>query len=201
MNFDAVQYGPVVAEILALDGDGARALPLVIGRATSAAVAAKRLRGAKAADLFPDALAPDAALSGLWLYFGCFEESHSISQDLNSPEGSYWHGILHRQEPDPGNAGYWFRRVGHHAIFPKLRTAAGEAIEEMGDDSGFRLRSAWNPFEFIDFCEEARRLPGSRQEALASRIALAEWQLLFDYCAAAPGVSSRRPLPDGRGSE
>ncbi len=40
-----------------------------------------------------------------------------------------------------------------------------------------------DPFAFIDFCEQARRRPGSESEQLALRIQLAEWQILFDYCA------------------
>ncbi len=65
-----------------------------------------------------------SVLAGLWLYCGRFEESHSISQELHTAEGSYWHGILHRQEPDDWNAGYWFKRVGKHAIFEDLSNAA-----------------------------------------------------------------------------
>src|SRR5687767_13390080 len=53
-----------------------------------------------------------ACFAGLWLYFDFLDESHAISQDLDTAEGSYWHGILHRREPDYPNAKYWFRRVG-----------------------------------------------------------------------------------------
>src|SRR5437763_722978 len=41
-----------------------------------------------------------ACHAALWLYFDFFEESHAISQDLHTVEGSYWHAILHRREPD-----------------------------------------------------------------------------------------------------
>ena len=98
-----------------------------------------------------------------------------ISQDIGTVEGSFWHGILHRQEPDPDNAKYWFRRVGEHPIFSKLRDAAIEL--------GFAAKQIWDPFAFIDYCEAARRKPGSREEQTAMAIQLAEWQLLFDYCA------------------
>lgn len=159
-------------------------MPLVIGPPVSDA-AVQKLRTAKAGELFPGACAPEAALAGLWLYFSCFEESHSISQDIHTADGSYWHGILHRQEPDPGNAGYWFRRVGRHPIFPALREAAAEILTELTQPVGFTPGSAWDPFEFIEFCETARRRPGSQEELAARRIALAEWQLLFHHCATA----------------
>ena len=51
-----------------------------------------------------------ACLSGLWLYHDFLDESHSLSQALTTAEGSYWHGLMHRREPDFGNAAYWFRR-------------------------------------------------------------------------------------------
>src|SRR5262245_27937857 len=57
-----------------------------------------------------------ACRAGLWLAFGFLDESHTISQDLHTAEGSYWHALMHRREPDAGNAMYWFRRVGHHPV-------------------------------------------------------------------------------------
>lgn len=182
MSFDANAYGPEVARILALDGDGMRLMPLVITEPGPKA-AADALRGRTPAELFPASYAPEAALSGLWLYFSYFGESHTLSQDLPSPEGSYWHGILHRQEPDPGNAGYWFRRVGRHPVFSHLREKAAGILSAQPERVAFQPGEAWDPFAFIDFCETARRQPGSAAEQAAREIQRAEWQLLFDFCA------------------
>src|SRR5271170_4270719 len=97
--FQPSDYGPEVAEILKLDGSGERLMPLAMERCSSE-TARERLRSASARALFPNARAPEAALSGLYVYFSCFEEAHAIAQDISTTEGSYWHGILHRQEPD-----------------------------------------------------------------------------------------------------
>ena len=178
LAFDASRYGGTIEQILALDGGGNRLMPLVCAECSSApakaALAAKR-----SADLFPGALSPEGALSGLWLYFSCFDECHSVCQDLPSAEGSFWHAILHRQEPDAGNASYWFHRVGRHAIFPALAARARELGFPGNGDS-------WDPFAFVDFCERARKAGGNTAEhRTALAVQLAEWQLLFDYCARA----------------
>ncbi len=174
MAFRATSYGPSVAKILGMDGDGLRPMPLApAGVSCPAAVAA--LKGRKSRDMFPDSRVPDGAMAGLYLYFSALDTAHSIAQDLETRDGSFWHGIMHRQEPDESNAAYWFRRVGNHAIFTALHKHAAAL--------GFNTGVEWNPFQFIDFCESARRKPGSADEDLAMRVQLVEWQLLFDHCA------------------
>jgi hypothetical protein len=175
MPFDPAAYGHEVAGILALDGNGERLMPLAMGRCSSEE-ARQRLGAAKAPLLFPGSRAPEAALSGLYLYFSCLDEAHKIAQEISTPEGSYWHAMVHRQEPDAGNSGYWFRSVGAHPIFPALRQSAAE----IGVDFGPR----WDPFKFIDLCENARLRPGSLEERQALEVQRAEWQLLFHYCGA-----------------
>jgi hypothetical protein len=174
MPFDPNAYCAEVAAILAIDGHGERLMPLVMtgcacenGRA--------RLKSKKPRDLFPNSRAPEAAMSGLYVYFSCFEEAHEIAQNVSSAEGSYWHGIVHRQEPDAGNSGYWFRQTGQHPIFRPLRDAAAA----LGVDFGAR----WDPQAFIDLCEKARLSAGSVDEKRAREVQRVEWQLLFDYCA------------------
>lgn len=129
------------------------------------------LRSAPPAQLFPGAASPAGVVVGALLYLGCWEEAHQVAQDLETPEGSYWHGIIHRQEPDSFNSGYWFRRVGSHAIFPALRDAAAER----GYSS---RRGPWDPSAFIDFCGSA----SGPAAAVAREVQHAEWQLLLDWC-------------------
>ncbi|MGH9659903.1 MAG: hypothetical protein ACRD96_15240 [Bryobacteraceae bacterium] len=172
MPFDPNQYGPEVARLLAFDGSGERLMPLAGGRCCSEP--ALRELKSLGTGLFPDARAPEAALAGLYLYFSCASEAHEIAQDIKTPDGSFWHAILHRQEPDAANAAYWFRRAGSHPVFPALAEAArGKA----------GLDAPWDPFRFIDVCEQARQKPGSDLERTALEIQRAEWQLLFDHCA------------------
>lgn len=175
MPFDAAAYGPNVAAILALDGNGERHMALA-EPACSSGKALAALKGAAARQLFPNSRAPEAAMAGLYLYFGCWEQAHETAQEIRAAEGSYWHAIVHRQEPDAWNSDYWFRQVGRHPIFPALRDAAAT----MGVDFG----PEWRPGAFIQLCEDARSAPGSEIERQALAVQQAEWQLLFDYCAA-----------------
>src|SRR5581483_7484640 len=113
MSFDPKLLSDEVTALLALDGNGNRLMPLAAGRCSSPQ-ARERIEQQSAGTLFPGARDPQAALAGLYLYFSCLDEAHSVAQDVPSREGSFWHGILHRQEPDPANAAYWFRQVGKH---------------------------------------------------------------------------------------
>lgn len=145
-------------------------MPLVCA-GPSNSEAARRLGVARAGEWFPGARSPEGAMAGLWLYFSCFGEAHSVAQDLHTPEGSYWHGILHRQEPDDWNAGYWLKRAGAHTIHAVMREKASVVGIE------------WTPLSFIDYCAKARREPGSATERLARELQRTEWQLLFAWCA------------------
>jgi len=141
---------------------------------------ARTLEEEGAEALFPGARDAQAALSGLLLLLGDWERSHELSQDNPSREGSYWHAIAHRIEPDSSNAGYWFRRVGVHPIFAELREKA-RAILDANNPGGWRLKPAWDPVAFVAWCDEARARPGT--ETVAAAIQQAEWRLLFAWCA------------------
>ena len=174
MSFDPQSYGDAVAAILHLDADGQRLMPLVSTR-TGSNEARRLIREAGTRKLFAHSRAPEAAMAGLYLYFDCWTEAHETAQDIATPDGSYWHAIVHRQEPDAGNSGYWFRQVGAHAIFGTLRHAAAEI--------GLPVGARWNPTAFIEICERAHSSPGSELHRQALEVQRVEWQLLFDYCA------------------
>jgi hypothetical protein len=84
-------YPPRLAELLA----GERLNPLGAGTPNEAA------RPALAALTVGEAFAPQAVrdegmaracLAGLWLYHDFLDESHRISQAIETTTGSYWHG-------------------------------------------------------------------------------------------------------------
>jgi hypothetical protein len=180
MAFEPSQYGPEMARLFALGGDGQRLFPLVGGPCVNEE-ARRELSRLKPAALFPAHKEPQAPMAGLWLYFSCFEEAHRLIDDPRTPDGVYWHAILHRQEPDDGNAAYWFRRLGRHAVFEALAEESRKILTGL-PKAEFRV-GRWDPFAFIAYCGRARQQPGTPQEQAAIEIQRAEWQLLFDHCA------------------
>jgi hypothetical protein len=180
IEFDPQRYTPAVERILALQENGHRLPPLVCG-ACSSAEARGILKSAQPTELFPDSKSPETAMTGLWLYFSCFEEAHALADASRSAEGALWHAIVHRQEPDSGNSAYWFRRAGYHPTFSDLSRAASHIVHRI-PEAEFRV-GRWDPYAFIAFCDRAREQPGTQQEQAAREIQRAEWQILFDWCA------------------
>ena len=180
-SFDANKYGPAVAELLA----GDRLCELGPGQPNRDALG--QLKKLSLADFVPNASSSEmvaCCISGLWLWHDYLDESHEISQDLHSSEGSYWHGIMHRREPDYSNAKYWYRRVGEHSIFEPLAEHVAELSNEFDlDSSAAALASAdgWDPYAFVDLCAEVARGKSSSR-IFCRQVARLEWQLLFDYC-------------------
>lgn len=178
MGFDPNQHGKVVAELL----QPARLAPLGPGTSNDALHA--RLQALTLDELFPGKQIRDRAmaqccLSGLWLYHDYLDPSHTISQDIDTASGSYWHGLMHRREPDYGNAKYWFRRVGPHPVFALLQpVAAGLAVDAPASAAFLTRQPKWDAFAFIDLCAEAT----GPAETLCRQIQQREWELLFDYC-------------------
>jgi hypothetical protein len=132
-------------------------------------------------ELFPNARDAQSALAGFLLLAGHWEASHRVSQDVASREGSYWHAIAHRIEPDSWNSNYWFRRVGPHPIFAPLCEQA--AVLVVDSNVPWRLKPDWDPKLFLDFCDEARTQSNRDKGQLASQIHTLECRLLFEWCA------------------
>jgi hypothetical protein len=71
--------------------------------------------------------------------------------------------------------------LGEHPIFADLFRSAQEVLKNRAP-AHWRLKAAWDPFLFIEWCNEAPKIGGDA-ESVAIEIQMAEWQLLFDWCA------------------
>jgi hypothetical protein len=182
-QFDPHAYGPMFAPLLAID----RRRPLGTGSPDVAARSA--LEGLSVESAFRHAKIIDrdmaaCCVSGVWLLYDGLDESHTISQGIETPSGSFWHAIMHRREGDFSNSKYWLRRVGRHPIFETLGQRAMELAASRGAERAARQLvsgGAWDAVAFVDLCQAAVR--GQKDAAdLCLDIQQAEWELLFDFC-------------------
>jgi hypothetical protein len=169
-------YGPEIASLLS----GVAPAPLDKGRpnekfrATLAALTPENIF-AETGRPIRDARMAQCGLAGLWLRHNFFDESHALSQEIETTSGSFWHAILHRREPDYDNAGYWFRRVGTHPIFPALNDAANAA--------GWPKSTRWDALTFVSQVGKAVSEGAESATAkLCVQVQQLEWELLFEYC-------------------
>lgn len=140
-----------------------------------------------------------AALAGLHLWNDNFTGSHNLCQGIDTPTGSYWHGLCHRREghrgeglqSNLGNAKYWFRRVGEHPAFEPVYRSALTVLEQSG--TGFRWATEaasqlhalhhWDPSRVIDWfgqCDAGVLSP--QTQALLEEIQWREIDILVDWC-------------------
>ncbi len=80
-----------------------------------------------------DALLVKAAL---YLKHGYLDDCHKIAQQIATPTGSYWHGIMHRREGAISTSHYWYDRVGAH---PVLATIGGYPQDAATEEREFEL--------------------------------------------------------------
>lgn len=179
--FGVEKYPAKLAQLLALPRDEA----LDAGKPDAAA--RPQLAALRASDVVvgvpKDLPMAQACLAGLWLRFDYLDESHQLSQEIETVTGSYWHAVMHRREGDYGNSKYWLRRAGQHQAMDALHEAV---TGELSGDQPAEIRTLldrpqWDPNEFVDVCEAA---VGGRSDLVPACRTLQrrEWETLFDFC-------------------
>lgn len=136
-----------------------------------------------------------AVRAGLLLWHDLLDESHSESQSIEGEGpfhlGDYWHAIMHRREPDYGNARYWLRRVGPHPVHDALSTQIPALKRELlsicGETPEVKnwlervASSRWNADAMVSLCETcARRPEGDGLVRLGEWLQALEMTLLMD---------------------
>lgn len=138
------------------------------------------LAGQPPGGLFPGVRCPEGALAGLLLATGHWSAAHELVDDMETPDGCYWHALIHRMEPDTWNSDYWFRQVGCHPLFPEV-LAAARRLAAGQPDARLRFDAEWNPAMFNSWCEQARQQPQLTRSALVAAIHSTECHLLWNY--------------------
>ena len=119
--------------------------------------------------------------AGLYLIHDYLDESHTQSQSMEGDrDADLWHAIMHRREPDYGNAKYWCRRVGSHPVHDQLAPVAAPILAR-ASVTGFSS-TRWDAFQFVDLCErvEHENSPANRA---AREVQWLEMNLHLAHCA------------------
>jgi len=137
--------------------------------------------------------------AGLHLWNDSLDRSHTLSQDLEHPTGSYWHGIMHRMEGDFSNSKYWMRLAGEHPAMMELHNEAQRWLREHGQLESLaesearrillalRDGEAWDPYRFVDAVERLQydSEPDERVRQMLEQLQFIEMRCLLHYCLAA----------------
>ncbi len=111
--------------------------------------------------------------AGLWLYVDDLQRSHTVSQGLNRPSGSFWHAIMHRREGDFSNSHHWYRKAGQHPVLHRIDSGGG------GGGAGTAV-GAYEPHTFIDRVDRAVAQQSDSPDLVAMQ--RLEWVALFEWC-------------------
>jgi hypothetical protein len=181
-KFEPSTYGPVLAPLVAIDrrcdlgpGVADKSLQSELDRLTVARAFAH------AQDVDQDMAS--ACLAGVCLLHDFLDLSHTISQSITTPTGSYWHGIMHRREGDFSNAKYWFRRVGEHPVFQPLAEQIQTQVSQYADLRPLIADGGWDPYAMVDACQASQAEQANPTSLEICRdVQQWEWELLFHYC-------------------
>lgn len=98
------------------------------------------------------------------LYHDHHDLAHDIVQDITDRDSALIHAILHRREPDYWNAKYWFRQTSEHPVYlqlgDRLKSLPGRP-EDAAVARNLTLPGAFDPFAFVDLCEQVARQPAT----------------------------------------
>ncbi|MCG9132711.1 hypothetical protein J5I95_13620 [Candidatus Poribacteria bacterium] len=188
-----VTYTPAITEVIEKLETG-NPLPTLVPQEAWSTELTETLASSSLDDLFQgksvkNTTFGEAIKSGLLLWNDALDESHTISQELQNQTGSYWHGIMHRREPDYSNSKYWFGRVGTHPIFPALRERALAVLKETLNPSDalahiaetIETEEKWDAYQFIDWCQAAENGPDADVTRFLQQVQAEEIKLLLAY--------------------
>jgi hypothetical protein len=164
--------------------------PPELGPGPRAGVQTQAALNRKMDEIFGRAKCPpqtQALIRGLiLLWHDHLDAAHAIAQDIPTSDGALIHAIMHRREPEYGNAKYWFRRVGRHGCFPEIVERVKQLPQSKGDpriQNELISKGEWDPFAFVDGCEREESGSGPFKDELRAIQAIETAALLEWFCS------------------
>lgn len=106
-----------------------------------------------------------SVVSGLLIWNDCEDDAHALAQNIHTAEGSYFHAIVHRREPDIWNSGYWFNRTGEHPVFALVY----DYVASSSPDDIKKIiisKNTWQPEVFNTLVDDAQKNGNTDDEVL-----------------------------------
>jgi hypothetical protein len=120
----------------------------------------------------------------LLLWHDHLEPAHELAQTIDTAGGAFVHGIMHRREPDYGNAAYWFRRVGLHPAFTEIARRVSE-LPPSSSNSALNQqlvrKGQWDPYGFINACSSAAKQLSDPVQHYLREVQRIETESLLDW--------------------
>jgi len=127
------------------------------------------------------------------------ESAHEICQQIDRETGcaesSYWHGIIHRREPDFNNARGWFRKAENLGCNEALSRAVFSLLQQVIQQPDYgsareialvflrhlQAQGSWDAFYLVDLCERVEKDDDRDLRRLLEEIQEVEFATLFDW--------------------
>lgn len=126
-------------------------------RVTPASVLEAKLTELSRSNVLPELQASLLkALCLLW--HDHLDAAHRLVQEVDEPDGSLLHAIMHRREGDYWNSKYWFRRAGAHPVLVSLSSRAAKLLAERDRPDLVKCllpTGKWDSAAFVDQCQQA----------------------------------------------
>ncbi len=145
----------------------------------------------------PESFSGNLVLAALMDKNDDLESCHKICQEAGQDDvcGNYWHGIVHRREPDFENARGWFRRAYGLPAYEEIYAGVlgvlqrvlqvpeyGEARERaLGFMQHLRVQGSWDPIYLVDLCEACMERGSASESKMLEEVQKVEFEVLFDW--------------------
>ena len=119
------------------------------------------------------------------LWHDHLDSAHVMALEIENPDGSLLHAIVHRRERDYSNALFWLRRAGRHPAYPEIARRAAFFLDTTENQS-LRVKlladAEWSALAFVGLCKQVAGNENAQTMTLSEIQRLESEALLEHFC-------------------